>query len=262
MWNVTYTNPNLNKWHRLLEHKGHLERMTLAKKMIDNSKPNQPKFFKNGAANIASKREWKRKINIDNSLLYKKMHELSIHPSPYNKILNEPTPCPAFQRMNYNKWRKAKDLEIENKKLKKRFTSAKPSVNSRKLDNEFNHYTTYLSNNIKKGKGEKNPNIDFITWDTYKKRLKICIERENMDIKDFIELQNKSKTSSAFKNSKSKNNTINNTIRPSSAKTNFSSINNHTYTSGLNNSNSYKTITNKKYIIERTYNNNPVIIEE
>ena len=55
MWNVTFTNPNLNKWHRLLEHKGHLERMTLAKKMIDDSKPDQPKFFKNGAANIASK---------------------------------------------------------------------------------------------------------------------------------------------------------------------------------------------------------------
>ena len=71
-----------------------------------------------------------------------------------------------------------------------------------------------------------------------------------MNINDFIELQNKSKTSSNFKNSKSK---INSTIRPSSAKTNFSSINNNTY-SGMNNSNSYKTLTNKKFNIERTYN--------
>jgi hypothetical protein len=248
MWNVTFTNPNLNKWHRLLEHKGHLERMTLAKKMIDNSKPDQPKFFKNGAANIASKREWKRKINIDNIILYNKMYELSVHPSPYNKILNEPQKCPAFQKMSYNKWRKAKDLEIENKKLKKRFTSAKPSINAKKLDDEYNNYNVYLKNNIKKGKGEKNPNLGFVTWSAFKKNLKINIEREKMDINDFIELQNKSKTSSTFKNnSKSK---INNTIRPSSAKTNFSSINNHT---GMNNSNSYKTLTNKKFNIERTY---------
>jgi hypothetical protein len=248
MWNVTFTNPNLNKWHRLLEHKGHLERMTLAKKMIDNSKPDQPKFFKNGAANIASKREWKRKINIDNIILYNKMYELSVHPSPYNKILNEPQKCPAFQKMSYNKWRKAKDLEIENRKLKKRFTSAKPSINAKKLDDEYNNYNVYLKNNIKKGKGEKNPNLGFVTWSAFKKNLKINIEREKMDIKDFIELQNKSKTSSTFKNnSKSK---INNTIRPSSAKTNFSSINNNT---GMNNSNSYKTLTNKKFNIERTY---------
>ena len=249
MWNVTFTNPNLNKWHRLLEHKGHLERMTLAKKMIDDSKPDQPKFFKNGAANIASKREWKRKINIDNIILYNKMYELSVHPSPYNKILNKPQECPAFKKMSYNKWRKAKDLEIENRKLKKRFTSAKPSINAKKLDDEYNNYNVYLKNNIKKGKGEKNPNLGFVTWSAFKKNLKINIEREKMDIKDFIELQNKSKTSSTFKNnSKSK---INNTIRPSSAKTNFSSINNNT---GMNNSNSYKTLTNnKKFNIERTY---------
>jgi hypothetical protein len=249
MWNVTFTNPNLNKWHRLLEHKGHLERMTLAKKMIDDSKPDQPKFFKNGAANIASKREWKRKINIDNIILYNKMYELSVHPSPYNKILNKPQECPAFKKMSYNKWRKAKDLEIENRKLKKRFTSAKPSINAKKLDDEYNNYNVYLKNNIKKGKGEKNPNLGFVTWSAFKKNLKINIEREKMDINDFIELQNKSKTSSTFKNnSKSK---INNTIRPSSAKTNFSSINNNT---GMNNSNSYKTLTNnKKFNIERTY---------
>lgn len=249
MWNVTFTNPNLNKWHRLLEHKGHLERMTLAKKMIDDSKPDQPKFFKNGAANIASKREWKRKINIDNIILYNKMYELSVHPSPYNKILNKPQECPAFKKMSYNKWRKAKDLEIENRKLKKRFTSAKPSINAKKLDDEYNNYNVYLKNNIKKGKGEKNPNLGFVTWSAFKQNLKINIEREKMDIKDFIELQNKSKTSSTFKNnSKSK---INNTIRPSSAKTNFSSINNIT---GMNNSNSYKTLTNnKKFNIERTY---------
>ena len=250
MWNVTFTNPNLNKWHRLLEHKGHLERMTLAKKMIDDSKPDQPKFFKNGAANIASKREWKRKINLDNVILYNKMYELSVHPSPYNKILNKPTPCPAFQKMSYNKWRKAKDLEIENRKLKKRFTSAKPSINAKKLDDEYNNYNVYLKNNIKKGKGEKNPNLGFVTWSAFKQNLKINIEREKMNINDFIELQNKSKTSSNFKNSKSK---INSTIRPSSAKTNFSSINNNTYT-GMNNSNSYKTLTTKKFNIERTYN--------
>ena len=250
MWNVTFTNPNLNKWHRLLEHKGHLERMTLAKKMIDDSKPDQPKFFKNGAANIASKREWKRKINIDNIILYNKMYELSVHPSPYNKILNKPQECPAFKKMSYNKWRKAKDLEIENRKLKKRFTSAKPSINAKKLDDEYNNYNVYLKNNIKKGKGEKNPNLGFVTWSAFKQNLKINIEREKMNINDFIELQNKSKTSSNFKNSKSK---INSTIRPSSAKTNFSSINNNTY-SGMNNSNSYKTLTNKKFNIERTYN--------
>jgi hypothetical protein len=217
--------------------------------MIDDSKPDQPKFFKNGAANIASKREWKRKINLDNVILYNKMYELSVHPSPYNKILNKPTPCPAFQKMSYNKWRKAKDLEIENRKLKKRFTSAKPSINAKKLDDEYNNYNVYLKNNIKKGKGEKNPNLGFVTWSAFKKNLKINIEREKMDINDFIELQNKSKTSSTFKNnSKSK---INNTIRPSSAKTNFSSINNNT---GMNNSNSYKTLTNnKKFNIERTY---------
>ena len=164
MWNVTFTNPNLNKWHRLLEHKGHLERMTLAKKMIDDSKPDQPKFFKNGAANIASKREWKRKINIDNIILYNKMYELSVHPSPYNKILNKPQECPAFKKMSYNKWRKAKDLEIENRKLKKRFTSAKPSINAKKLDDEYNNYNVYLKNNIKKGKGEKNPNLGFVIY--------------------------------------------------------------------------------------------------
>ena len=132
MWNVTYTNPKLNKRIRLMEYKSHLARIAAAKTMINDS---QPEFFKKRPVSVRPNRERKRKIDLENKLMYNKILKLSIQPSRYNITLNKPIHFfPSFNSTKYNKLRKEKDIEIENKKLIKRFNTAKSSLNITRLD--------------------------------------------------------------------------------------------------------------------------------
>ena len=132
MWNVTYTNLKLNKRLRLMEHKGHLARIAAAKTMINDS---QPEFFKKRPVSVRPNHELKRKIDLENKLMYNKILKLSIQPSRYNITLNKPIHFfPSFNSTKYNKLRKEKDIEIENKKLIKRFNTAKSSLNITRLE--------------------------------------------------------------------------------------------------------------------------------
>ena len=217
-----YTNTNCNNWNRLMEHRGHLERIALAKKMIDTKTPNQPKFFKEAACKKAMKKEFNRQIDIDNNILYKKMYELKIHHSPYAKELNIPQPCPAFESLSYNKWRRQKVIEKENGKFKNRLLSAKTAYRTQKYLDDYK-YTEYLEKNISKGAKERNPNLNFTTYNGFKNNLKYNIERCLDDPSSSMGLSSTTVSKSFnnnFRPSSSKtNNTFNNTFRPSSSKT-------------------------------------------
>ena len=217
-----YTNTNCNNWNRLMEHRGHLERIALAKKMIDTKTPNQPKFFKEAACKKAMKKEFNRQIDIDNNLLYKKMYELKVHHSPYAKELNPTHPCPAFESLSYNKWRRQKEIEKENGKFKNRLLSAKTAYKTQKYLDDYK-YSEYLQKNISKGAKERNPNLNFTTYNGFRNNLKYNIERcfdDQSSSNGFSSTTISKSFNNNFRPSSSKtNNTFNNNFRPSSSKT-------------------------------------------
>ena len=176
MWNIIYSNSNCNNWNRLKEHIGHLERLTNVKKSIDTKIPNQPKFLKEKRCKKEIQRELNRQIETNNLILYKKMCEVKIHPSPYNKLINIPLKCPAFESLYYNKFVKYKNIEKENEKLKQIFISAKPVINTRRLLDDYNFYK-YLKKNISKKAIDRNPNLNFSSYDGFKRNLLFNIEK-------------------------------------------------------------------------------------
>lgn len=223
MWNIIYTNTTCNNFNRLMEHRGHLERIALAKKMIDTKTPNQPKFFKEGACKKAMKREFNRQIDIDNNLLYKKMYEIKIHPSPYSKCMNLKIECPAFESLTYNKMKRERDIQKENGKLKKRLISARPAYNTKRYLDDYK-YTSYIEKNISKNAKQRNPNLNFTTYNGFKNNLKYNIER------CFDE-------SSTYGLSSTTGSKSNNNFRPSSSKSNYTISREVEYQNSLSNYN-------------------------
>ena len=45
MWNLISGNANMNKFERLMNHRGHLERLIKSKKVINTEKPKIPSFI-------------------------------------------------------------------------------------------------------------------------------------------------------------------------------------------------------------------------
>ena len=206
MWNIIYSNSNCNNWNRLKEHKGHLERLVYIKKSIDNKMPKQPKFLKEKVCKKELQRELNREIDKDNIILYKKIYDVKNHPSPYSKLINIPSKCPAFESLYYNTLIKYKNIEKENEMLKHIFISAKPVINTRKLLDEYNYYK-YLKKNISKKAIDRNPNLNFSSYDRFKKKLLFNIEKiQNNDNNIF------NKNLSFSYRSKSMNNIKNNNI--------------------------------------------------
>ena len=252
-----YTNTNCNNWNRLMEHRGHLERIALAKKMIDTKTPNQPKFFKEAACKKAMKKEFNRQIDIDNNLLYKKMYELKIHHSPYAKELNIIQPCPAFESLSYNKWRKQKVIERENSRFKKRLLSAKTTYRTQKYLDDYK-YSEYLEKNISKGAKQRNPNLNFTTYNGFKNNLKYnienCLDGQSSSM-GFSSTTGSRSFNNNFRPSSSKTyNTINNNFRPSSSKTNNTFNNNFRPSSSKTNNtfnNNFRPSSSKSYTIQR-----------
>ena len=172
MWNnIPPANSNLNKFECLMAHKGHLERLAQTKKVINTKKPKTPSFYKKGLKNIGVNREKEIKIRYENKIIFERMYEIRKKFSPYSACLNIPSHCPAYELLSYHRLKKNSVLKTENNKLYKRFTFAKPTLNIGKLFQEY-QYNKYLENNISKNRNRINPNLDFIEFEKFEKKIR------------------------------------------------------------------------------------------
>ena len=145
------------------------------------------------------------------------MHELSTKPSPYSPCMNIPSRCPAFDRnaIEFKKRKNQSDITNSNKKLRKRFQSAKPTYNTKQMMKESS-YNDYLKHNI--SNFTINPNIKYATYNQFKKNLTIAIERET--INPYYDSKHDVSCFTSINNNKDNNNfsTIS-AVRPNSSRT-------------------------------------------
>ena len=99
------------------------------------------------------------------------MYEIRKHFSPYSAELNIPSKCPAYELLSYHRLKKNRVIRKENNKLYKRFTFTKPTLNAEKFNQEYQYYQ-YLESNISQNKNRVNPNLDFIEFEKFNKRIK------------------------------------------------------------------------------------------
>ena len=172
MWNnITHGNTNMNKFERLMEDKGHLERLTQAKKVINTKNPITPSFITKKMINPGTKMERAMKINYENHLIYNRMYGISCKNSPYSACMNIPSKCPAYELLTYHRLKKKCVILTENNKLYKRFTFAKPTFTTRKLSKEY-EYSKYLQKNISENGNRANPNLEFVGFSKFNERIK------------------------------------------------------------------------------------------
>ena len=172
MWNnIPPANTKMNKFECLMVHKGHLERLAQARKVINTKKPKIPSFLLKGIRNQGIAKEREMKIQYENRVLFNRMYEINKHFSPYSKNLNIPSHCPAYELLSYHRLKKNRIIKVENNKLYKRFNFAKPTLNSEKLNQEY-EYNQYLESNISQNKNRVNPNLAFVDYEKFNKRIK------------------------------------------------------------------------------------------
>lgn len=172
MWNnIPPANSNLNKFECFMAHKGHLERLAQIKKVINTKKPITPSFYKKGLKNKGINREKEKKILYENKIIYDRMHEIRKKYSPYSACLNIPSHCPAYELLKYHRLKKDSVIELENNKLYRRFTFVRPTLNIDKLNKDY-QYNKYLEYNISKNRNRVNPNLDFIEFEKFDKKLR------------------------------------------------------------------------------------------
>jgi len=152
-------------------HKGHLERLAQARKVINTKKPKIPSFLLKGIRNQGIAKEREMKIQYENRVLFNRMYEINKHFSPYSKNLNIPSHCPAYELLSYHRLKKNRIIKVENNKLYKRFNFAKPTLTADKLNQEY-EYNQYLESNISQNKNRVNPNLAFVDYEKFNKRIK------------------------------------------------------------------------------------------
>ena len=172
MWNnITHGNTNMNKFERLMEHRGHLERLCQTKKVINTKNPKVPSFISKKMINPSSRMERALKIHYENQVIYNRMYDIKNKKSPYSACMNIPSKCPAYELLGYHRNKKNCVIQTENEKLYKRFAFAKPTYNVQKLDQEY-EYSKYLENNISKNRNRINPNLEFVTFKKFNDKIR------------------------------------------------------------------------------------------
>ena len=172
MWNnIPPANTKMSKFECLMVHKGHLERLAQARKVINTKKPKIPSFLLKGIRNQGIAKEREMKIQYENRVLFNRMYEISKNFSPYSKNLNIPSHCPAYELLSYHRLKKNRIIKVENNKLYKRFNFAKPTLTADKLNQEY-EYNQYLESNISQNKNRVNPNLAFVDYEKFNKRIK------------------------------------------------------------------------------------------
>lgn len=182
MWNnIPPANTSMNKFECLMAHKGHLERLAQITKVINTKKPKVPSFLLKGQRNPGITREREIKIQYENKIIFDRMYEIRKKNSPYSACVNMPSHCPAYELLSYHRLKKNNIINKENNKLYKRFTFTRPTLNVDKLNKEY-QYKQYLESNISQNKNIANPNLDFIEFEKFNKRIKTY----NSDLKKNI----------------------------------------------------------------------------
>lgn len=182
MWNnIPPANTSMNKFECLMAHKGHLERLAQITKVINTKKPKVPSFLLKGQRNPGITREREIKIQYENKIIFDRMYEIQKKNSPYSACVNIPSHCPAYELLSYHRLKKNNIINKENNKLYKRFTFTRPTLNVDKLNKEY-QYKQYLESNISQNKNIANPNLDFIEFEKFNKRIKTY----NSDLKKTI----------------------------------------------------------------------------
>lgn len=172
MWNnITHGNTNMNRFERLMEHKGHLERLAQTKKVINTNNPKIPSFISKRMINPGSRMERALKIHYENQVIYNRMYEINNKNSPYSACMNIPLKCPAYELLTHHRLKKNNVIQTENNKLYKRFTFARPTYNAQNLEQEYK-YSKYLENNISKNRNRINPNLDFISYEKFNEKIR------------------------------------------------------------------------------------------
>jgi len=172
MWNnIPPANTNMNKFECLMVHKGHLERLAQITKVVNTKKPKIPSFLSKGIRDPGIRKEKELKVRYENKIIFDRMYEIRKKYSPYSACVNIPFKCPAYELLSYHRLKKNKVIQKENNKLYKRFTFTKPTLNAEKLHKEY-QYKQYLESNISQNKNRVNPNLDFIEFERFNKRIK------------------------------------------------------------------------------------------
>jgi hypothetical protein len=172
MWNnITHGNTNMNRFERLMEHKGHLERLAQIKKVINTKNPKKPSFITKKMINPGSRMERALKIQYENQVIINRMYGIKNKRSPYSPCMNIPSKCPAFELLTYHRLKKNVTLKTENDKLYKRFTFARPTYNVQKLVDEY-EYSKYLEKNISQNRNRINPNLEFISFERFNQKIR------------------------------------------------------------------------------------------
>lgn len=172
MWNnIPPANTNMNKFECLMAHKGHLERLAQITKVINTKHPKIPSFLAKGQRNPGMSKEREIKIEYENKIIFDRLYEIRKKYSPYSACVNIPSHCPAYELLSYHRLKKNKIITKENNKLYKRFTFTRPTLNLDKLNKQY-QYNQYLESNISQNKNRLNPNLDFIEFEKFNKRIR------------------------------------------------------------------------------------------
>jgi len=161
----------MNRFERLMEQKGHLERLSQIKKVVNTKNPKTPSFISKKMINPGSRMERALKIHYENQVIYNRMYDIRNKKSPYSAYMNIPSKCPAYNLLTYHRLRKNYTIKTENEKLFKIFAFARPTYNVQKLDQEY-EYSKYLENNISKNRNRINPNLEFISFEKFNKKIR------------------------------------------------------------------------------------------
>ena len=170
MWNITHGNTNMNRFERLMEHRGHLERLAQTKSVLNTKTPIIPSFISKKMVDPGSRMDRALKIKYENEIIYSRLKELLNKKSPYHPINTLPAKCPAYELLSYHRLKKNKNIRKENNKLHSRYMSAKPTYSTQKLNEDYS-YSKYLQGNISQNKNYANPNLDFIGFQKFNKTL-------------------------------------------------------------------------------------------
>ena len=162
-------NSQVNKFNLLMNHKGHLERLILSKSTLNNKRPLTPSFLKKRKKNVMDK-EKQLIIKQDNNVMYKKLYSILCHRSKYNSLENIPSKCPAFIKNQKLYLINQKKIKKENEHFGKILYRSKSTYNSNKINDDF-VFNQYLKANISQSKVQKNPNLRYITFDQFRKRI-------------------------------------------------------------------------------------------
>jgi hypothetical protein len=200
MWNnITHGNTNMNRFERLMEHKGHLERLAQIKKVINTKNPKTPSFISKRMINPGSRLERALKIHYENQNLFNRMYEIRTKNSPYSACMNIPSKCPAYELLGYHRSRKKNIIKNENNKLYKRFTLARPTYNLGKLAKDY-EYSKYLEKIISQNNNRGNPNLDFVSFGKFNQKIRSYsfYRSINNKLKCDIDLNNKERPRSSY----------------------------------------------------------------